>query len=665
MGRIQVLDWLVVNKIAAGEVIERPASVVKELVENSVDAEASQIEIHLEDGGKRLIRVNDDGHGIHPEDFSTAFLNHATSKISNVEDIFSIHTMGFRGEALPSIASISKITLRSRISEDTTGRKVVVKQGVCSEIQEEGMSCGTQIDVEDLFYNTPVRQKFLKASKTELSYISKMVSLLALAHEHCGFTLIHNQKQLFKIPKNMEIRERIEILFGKELIEESLPVDVTAEDIQLRAFIGKPSVAKPKASQVYFFLNHRPIKDKSLAQAFREAYGEFLAPNRFPHGFIFLDMKPELVDVNVHPTKSEVRFQHSGKIFSFLLNQFKETLRSSNLAPAVKIPLNSLPPFFKNSLKTLASSETEKILPFQEIEALPPQKEALPEILLTPPSNTGSFRAPPLVNTNLLNASPKGPLYPTGTHSAPSMAPSLDYPSGTHTKLSSPPLSQTENLRFIENQPPLRSNTSEIEAFSEPEHSAWNPWGKVFQLHNSYIVEETKNGFHVIDQHALHERILAFKFQDILKNTEKVSQRLLIPETLDLNKADFLLLVDQQNTLAEFGIEIDVFGESAVSVNAVPLLLKDAPLREIMQAIVTELRENGEIRQSVEKFREAIIHMMACKAAVKYGQKLNERELISLLKARFTVEHTHNCPHGRPTTLHFSREDLDRQFHRH
>ncbi|MEK7486222.1 MAG: DNA mismatch repair endonuclease MutL, partial [Planctomycetota bacterium] len=372
MGRIQVLNWLVVNKIAAGEVIERPASVVKELVENAVDAESSQIEIQLEEGGKRLIRVTDDGQGIHPEDLATAFLNHATSKISNVEDIFSIHTMGFRGEALPSIASISKITLCSRIPEAPLGRKVVVQNGICSEVQEEGMAYGTQIDVEDLFYNTPVRQKFLKASKTELSYISKIIALLALAHEHCGFTLIHNQKQLFKIPKNMDLRERIEVLFGKELIEESLPVNVIAEEMQLRAFIGKPSVAKPNNgnSQIYFFLNHRPIKDKGLAQAFREAYSEFLAPNRFPHGFIFLEMKPELVDVNVHPTKSEVRFQYSGKIFSFLLHQFKETLRNSNLAPAVKIPLNPMPMFLKNSLNSLLTARNEETLPFKATEVL-------------------------------------------------------------------------------------------------------------------------------------------------------------------------------------------------------------------------------------------------------------------------------------------------------
>lgn len=691
MGKIQVLDWLVVNKIAAGEVIERPASVVKELVENSVDAESTQIDIHLEDGGKRLIRVTDNGTGISAEDLPTAFLNHATSKIRNVEDIFSIYTMGFRGEALPSIASIAHVTLSSRTREAPYGNKMFVRNGVCSPPQEEGVSYGTQIEVEDLFYNTPVRQKFLKSASTELSYITKMVAQLALAHEGCGFTFTHGNKQIFKVMKDMNFRQRIEILFGKNLVDEAIPVETTADDIQLRAFIGKPSAAKPKSAHLYFFLNGRTIKDKNLSHAFREAYGEFLMPNRFPHGFIFIDMNPEWVDVNVHPTKSEVRFQNPGKIYSLLLNQFKQVLRQSNLAPSVKIPLTSLISASK-PFRLEEAPKKENSLPFQQEEMRSSPNSSspnpLPEVenkkILVEENNLlteekKSLRAAPLYNTNLPqqpNAellSNKTLQYPTGSVPTVSNIPTLNYPTGVHPKRPDHlPASELEQLlqekkNTTEKNLPEDSKTppSPQSLSSEKSSSEWYPWGKVFQLHNSYIVEETKTGFHVIDQHALHERILAFKFQDMLKSTEKYVQRLLIPETMELNKSDFLLVLDQKEALEAFGLEIDAFGESTIAVNAVPLLLKDAPIREILQAIVSELRENGEIRKSVEQFREAIIHMMACKAAVKYGQKLSEPELIALLKARFTVEHTHNCPHGRPTTLHFSSHDLDRQFHRH
>jgi DNA mismatch repair protein MutL len=723
MARIQVLDWLVVNKIAAGEVVERPASVIKELIENSVDAESTQIDIELEEGGKKLMRVTDDGVGILPEDLPLAFVNHATSKIKNVEDIFSISTMGFRGEALPSIASISRMTLRSRALDQRLGCKVEVVNGVLSESQEVGMSVGTQIEVEELFYNTPARQKFLKSERTELSYISKMVSLLALAHEGIGFTLSHNGKMLFKVHKSMILRERIEVLYGKKMVEDAIFVESQAEDIQLQAFMGKPSSAKAHNNPVYFFLNGRSIKDKNLGHAFREAYTEFLAPSRFPYGFLFIKIPPDQVDVNVHPTKSEVRFQEPGKLYQLILNPCKNALRNSNLAPPIKIPLTSLmerttsssssfPLDGEVSPRTSLENEVSFQKPSLEtdpstrLSALEEKPIFSSEILgkaLTPlEARKESIRAAPLFNT-ASSPSPSSALEGdegnlVGKHGGSSEGGAvLGYPKGmgphhgitmeaeeVHAQLRAreypkvsvapSPASTGFPLALKEKLEALSSSSSGVleskgttltEMAGVSSEDGWNPWGKVFQLHHSYIVEETKTGFQVIDQHALHERILAFKFQEMLKQSKKYAQRLLIPEIVELTQADFQLLLDQKSALQDFALEIDVFGEAAIAVNAVPLLLKDAAIREIILSIVEELREKGEVRKSVEKFREVVINMMSCKAAVKAGQRLSEPQIVALLKERFTVEHTHHCPHGRPTTLHFSSQDLDRQFHRH
>jgi DNA mismatch repair protein MutL len=578
---IQQLSPALVNRIAAGEVIERPASVVKELVENSIDAGATRIAVEVEDGGRALIRIIDDGSGIPVSELPLAFASHATSKLQNDDDLFRISTMGFRGEALASIGSVSQTRLLSRTAEDSAAYEIHNRGGQIDQPQAAAGNVGTVVEVRNLFFNTPARRKFLKGSATEFAHISEAMLRLAISCPQVSFQLSHNGRTVLELAADLPKRRWL-AGWPEEFAEMGLPLERRDAEITLVGVIGLPELARPIARHQYFFLNGRPIRDKFIQHALREAFRGLTEPGRHPAAILQITMPPQDVDVNVHPTKSEVRFRDSSRIHGLILSAVREKLLESDLAPSA-VPTHSFTP--------PQSDPNRQDLRQQLAEFF---KSSLPE---TPPSS------PPIAE----------PLAPIPSSAVP---------------LSTAPLSRG-----------------------------------ALQLHNSYLVAETEDGLVIIDQHALHERIM---YEDLLARLSRgplESQRLLIPLTLPASERQQELLEQIQPLLQRLGIEAASIGPGAVAVHSFPSFLQRLDPVEFL----TEILERGE-QEALDLNQEELLHeildMMACKAAVKAGDPLSPAEIEALLARRHLVDRSSNCPHGRPTTLRMSLRDLEKQFKR-
>ncbi|HEX5241631.1 MAG TPA: DNA mismatch repair endonuclease MutL [Tepidisphaeraceae bacterium] len=609
--RIQQLPPSMVNRIAAGEVIERPAAVVKELVENAIDADADHIIVEIEDGGRALIRVIDNGGGIEPADLPLAFASHATSKLVSDEDLFRIMTMGFRGEALASIGAVSHARILSRTNSSDSGYEIQNRGGAIDDAQAAAGNVGTTVDVRNLFFNTPARRRFIKGSSTEFGHISETLLRIALAYPSIHFSLSHNGRSSLDLPAASD-QERWLSAWPDEFREQRLAVDVRDAELRLRGIIGLPELARPTAKHQYFYLNGRFIRDKFVQHALREAYRGLTEPGRYPAAILMLEMPPQDVDVNVHPTKIEVRFRDSGRIHGLVHSAVREQLLGSDLTPAA-IPMRSdardeaprlemrekLAEFFRQ----LPPTAVAPIAPAQ-----PPQA-ALPAFAPTP--------------------------QPQVISPAPAVArPSMELP-------------------------PLR------EPFQQTPASAQSalPPSPAIQLHNSYLVVQSDDGMLIIDQHALHERIV---YEDLLARLNRgtlESQRLLLPEVVDVSSTQASLLEQIQPLLAKLGIEVNEFGPGQVAVHSFPSFLEKLE----PGGFVRELLERGE-QELLDMHEEELLHevldMMACKAAVKAGDPLTAPEIEALLARRELVDRSSNCPHGRPTTLRLSLRDLEKQFKR-
>ena len=592
--RIHRLGRDMINKIAAGEVVERPASVVKEMVENSIDAEASHIEIALEDGGKKLIRVTDDGIGMSPPDLALALERHTTSKIGGADDLFRINTLGFRGEALASIASVSRcrVVSRERGAEEAASLEC---EGDClGEVRACGAPEGTIIEVRDLFYNVPARKKFLRTSATELRHVTETATRLALPHYALGVKLMHGGKAVLRLPGATSPRERIAALFGDDLCRLLLPVHSESSAMTLTGLIAGPGEGLPSATQ-YVFLNGRYIRDRAVHRAIAEAYRGRLTRGRFPAAFLFLQLDPGRVDVNVHPTKIEVRFRDSGAVFAQILTALEHALGSSGPLPAGPA---AAPRAEKSDHDT---SVRQAVADFFERAA---------------------DRSEPAHERRRRDA--HEPAFPAA---APTASEDAQSPADTTA-------------------PPTMPAT--VRSFA--------------QLHNSYIVEETPDGFLLIDQHALHERIL---YDELRRRVDRASvprQRLLVPEIVDLRPEDFLRVMELKDALLTMGVEVEPFGEKTVAVHAVPHLAGDVNPGELLLEILGVAGGPG--RGKATASQEDIMRAIACKAAVKAGDRLPRAQIESLLEQRDRLGPEPTCPHGRPTTLRFDLRDLEKQFRR-
>jgi DNA mismatch repair protein MutL len=628
--RIQQLSPGLVNRIAAGEVIERPAAVVKELVENSIDAGATQISVEAEDGGRALIRVTDDGGGIPPEDLPLAFASHATSKLTCDDDLFRIGTMGFRGEALASIGAVSHARILSRTAATDTAYEITNRGGVIADVQAAAGNVGTTVEVRNLFFNTPARRKFIKGTATEFGHVGETLLRLALPHPRVAFKLLHNGRTTLDLPATETEEQRLLAAWPDEFHEQRLPLNVGDAEVRLRGLVGLPELARPTARYQFLYLNGRSIRDRFIQHALREAYRGLTEPGRQPAAVLLLEMPPGDVDVNVHPTKTEVRFRDSGRIHGLVLSGIREKLLGSDLTPTA-VPMSA----DGNGQDDARQDLREKLAAFFR---------QMPGSAMVPAA--AEQGAPPL-------PLPSAPPPPAG-----GMPWELSRQT-TQRHFEPPPVATTF---------PADRATGEVSA-SKVEESPDSPAGwkpaphSAIQLHNSYLVAQSDDGLVIIDQHALHERIM---YEELLARVSRgplESQRLLIPQTVPVSSVQMSLLDHVQPLLQRLGIEVSSFGPGSVAVHAFPTFMEKLEPAEF----VRELLERGEqelLDLHDEELLHGILDMMACKAAVKAGDPLSPGEIEALLARRELVERSSNCPHGRPTTLRLTLRDLEKQFKR-
>jgi DNA mismatch repair protein MutL len=670
MGIIRQLPPAVVNQIAAGEVVERPSSVVKELLENAIDAGATRIDLTVERGGKDLVRVADNGIGMAPEDLLLAFQPHATSKLAEAEDLYRIHTLGFRGEALAAIAEIAKVRSLTRQAGAAEGSELLIEGGTFGPIKACGCPVGTVIEVRNLFYNVPVRRAFLKSDVTEAGHVVEMFSRIALAHPEIHLTYRSGGKVVHDLPPAAGTRERIAVFFGRELAESLLWVEGRLDEMSLWGYAAHPSQSRSTAKGQYLFLGGRYVRDRSLSHALNEAYRGLLMVGRMPVAFLHLDLPPEEVDVNVHPTKVEVRFRDSNRVYSHLLATLRQTFLKSDLharlqaaqepgaaaesQPAASRAATASPPGIEvgnavgagagSSLgrldlaggpadrQTVASwFEPSKARPVPESVGQPPPREwaqSLPiEFAVGPGESFDEFS-------------------PVSSAPAPAQSPPVE----TAVTAEGRAESDTESRPRVDHP-------------RSPSPEAWDAPLKAIQVHDSYLIAETGDGMMVIDQHALHERILYEELRTRVAQGQVESQRLLVPEPVDLPAAEAVAVLEQGEILAQLGLEVEPFGGDTVLVRSLPAMLPHVIPERLVRDLAEHLRTRP-LPPTRDGLLAELLHMVACKAAIKAGQPLSPPEIAALLERRHLVADSHHCPHGRPTALVFTRADLEKQFGR-
>jgi len=632
MGRIRTLDPSLVSKIAAGEVIERPASVVKELMENALDAGATRIEVELADGGAVLIRVTDDGAGLAPDELPLAVAPHATSKIASVDDLFRIGTLGFRGEALASIAAVAELRIVSRPPDAQAGAEILAVDGRVSAPRPCPAPPGTTVEVRNLFFNVPARRKFLRAAATELAQVSEQVARGALAHPGVALRQIHQGRTLRNLPASGDVRARIADFYGPQLAADLFPLHVRPRDLRIDGFFAPPASARVTPKWQYVFLNGRFISDRFIKFALREAFRGLVEPARHPVVFLFLEMDPGGYDVNVHPTKIEVRWRDAGMVQSQVQVALREALLSRDLTPAAR----ARPAGDEDASR--AQRVQQAIVDFLRA-AGPPQR-----ILdLPPPVRAAAPRIEPFV--------PSGP---RGTDPPIEAGP---------INLSQPRERYAGDVSGVPFGVPGPADQSGDAAPPAAADAAPPGLPRALQVHNTYLVVEASDGLMIIDQHALHERLLYEQLRERILAGPLESQRLLIPEPIEASS--LLRSAAEANValLARLGIELSPFGPDRLAVQAFPTFLHRVSPGPFVRDVLDRLAEPGQ-SEHPESLVHALLDMMACKAAVKAGDALSAEEIDALLAQRQVVERSSNCPHGRPTTLRLSLDDLERQFKR-
>jgi DNA mismatch repair protein MutL len=619
---IRILPKALADKIAAGEVIERPASVVKELIENALDAGASRIEVELEGGGAKLMRVSDDGRGMATGDLALAFLSHATSKLRDEADLFSVHTMGFRGEALSSIAAVSQSRIVSRTAEADEGYEIHAEGGDIGEARACAAPPGTKVEVRNLFFNVPVRRKFLKSDATEMAHVIEAATRLALAHPAVHFVLTHNTRSVFNLAPAEGLAQRVGEFFGREIGERLIPLSARSPGLEIEGYLLPPSVSRTGAAMQYLYVNRRYVRDRGLLHAVAEAYRGLMMSQRRPVCFLFLTVDPADVDVNVHPTKIEVRFRHAREVHGSLLSAMREALREAKLTPQVSLTSEADPARGREAAGDRSESVRKAIADFFAGQG---QDQATSR-----PRGDGFARSGDSSGSSAIQGQHPGDAPPVPQQS-PGHGGSGHAPSPAHTP---PP------------PPPLRAH-----------------YGGCMQVLDTYIVEESPEGIRLTDQHALHECILYDRLQRRLESGPPASQRLLVPELVELPKAEFLAVMELAEDLKQFGMEAEAFGESTVIVRSYPQILGLFDARTFLQDLLGEL-DGPEGTRRVDGRREKVLKVMACRGAVKAGQRLSPEQMRRLLEEREEAGAGETCPHGRPVSIVIARRELERQFGR-
>ena len=727
MGKIVLLDDSTINKIAAGEVIERPASVVKEVMENSIDAGATAITVEIRNGGISYIRVTDNGKGIMQDDLEIAFERHATSKLRSAEDLDDIKSMGFRGEALASIASIAKVSLISKTADSYTGYEVVVEGGKILSKEEAGCPNGTSITIENLFYNTPVRYKFLKKDFTESGYIEDVVTRIALVHPEIAVKLINTGKTIIQTSGNGEIKPVIYNIYGKEIADNLIDIDYTYDDIIVKGVIGKPVISRSNRSNQLFFVNNRFVKDKALSGAAEQAFKGFVTIGK--HGFLVLniDMDPRKVDVNVHPAKLEVRFQEETKIFKAIYHAIREGLLKGDLVAdtssidkideektkystenidlnpkfenvgsssfrdiikntePVKPNFEQLPSYIKEEkfdsnklVQTDQTVEKEEVKEHekqseQTFEDVMARLNRMQNVISTVNEEKTTYNAPSEATINnedkekVENSTEDVKVINQETPQANSQTNDDSKFLEMYEKTFGISVKKEENeedeLDVSQEFKPMTAEDN-VSVFEGESSYATKPAYKYIGIaFNTYIIIEMKSDLYIIDQHAAHERIMYEKIkQNYYSNNTKDSQLMLLPDIITLTHKEMGIYRDNKEMFQRAGFAVEEFGENTVKLSGVPNVLIDLETKDLFLETLDEI--NTVARTAKQEIEEKFIATVACKAAVKAHMVLEKQEVTQVLDKLLQLPNPFTCPHGRPTAIKMTRNDIEKKFSR-
>jgi DNA mismatch repair protein MutL len=618
--RVRLLDETTANQIAAGEVVERPASAVKELVENAIDAAATQITVSLEEGGKLRLVVMDNGCGMTRDDAVLALHRHATSKIESAEDLFAIVSLGFRGEALPSIASVSRFTLTTKPPDESVGTQLIVNGGDIVGVEEVAARDGTTVEIADLFFNTPARLKFLKSTPTEVARSVEVVGQLAAANPAIAFRVRHGSQEVFSSPGTGDTLSALAAVWGRDVARKLIPIRQEAPGLNVTGFIATPDISRPGRSHELFFVNRRPIKSRLLGHALEEAYRALTPESRYPVAAVFVEISPELVDVNVHPTKTEVKFTRDGEVHHAVSQAVKGALLAYGIVPTARpsVPVPGVPESSGQTHFVLSRASERHSLTEAEREAIPSILAAFAPIETVSPFAVSSLTVPNTTEIEEAGAE-VSPLPDAGA--------------------------------FVERARP------------KPFAEQLREFRVLGQARNTYIVALTPDGIAVVDQHVAHERVLYERLTIQRFSNGIPSQRLVVPVTLNLSRREALLLAEQCESFNAAGWEIAPFGGESFVVRAVPAMLANKPYESVLRDMIDELVNQTVARRLLVQ-RDHVTITNACKMAVKAGDPLNLPEMEGLLEQLAETENPYLCPHGRPIVVTISFHELDKQFKR-
>ena len=660
MAQITILDQNTINKIAAGEVIERPASVVKELVENAIDAGATAVTVEIKDGGCSFIRVTDNGSGIAKDQLQIAFLRHSTSKIKSVEDLLTISSLGFRGEALSSIAAVSQVELITKTANALTGSRYLIDGGKEKSIEEIGAPEGTTFLVRNLFYNTPARRKFLKTGTTEGGYISDLIEKFALSHPEISFRFISGGQNKLYTSGNGALKDVIYGVYGREITAGLLPVQYKGELFSMDGFIGKPSMNRGNRAMENYYINGRYIKSTIISKAIEDAYSGYTMPKKYPFTSLHFHIEPDIIDINVHPTKMELRFSDGERIYKEVYQVVHDCLANRDVIPQARLVA---PEPVKKNLSPVKETKLPEPFEVKRIEKAGSLRDT--QYTYTPPIKPSE---PVFLQENKTEYGTKN-FALSSTISMPQAV------NKTHEQTSEPeivkpimsvPTPKTVSSEQIPTEPTPAAVPEQLSIFSEDkkllEEKNIADHKIIGQLFDTYWLIEFDKKLFIMDQHAAHEKVLYERFMKRAKDGKVASQQLMPPQIITLTLAAGQVLKDNLDLIAQMGFEIESFGGNEYAIRAVPVELYGSSGRDMVMEIIDDLMENpGKVSNDTIKSR---IATMACKAAVKGNNRLQPEEVRELIRELMTLDNPYNCPHGRPTMISMSQYELEKKFKR-
>lgn len=654
---IKQLDSDTINKIAAGEVIERPAAVVKELVENAIDAKANSITIEIKEGGISLIRITDNGHGIEKDDLDLAFTRHSTSKIRNATDLITVMSLGFRGEALSSIAAIAQVETITKTPGSLLGSRYVIEGGEKKTCEEIGCPEGTTFIVRNLFYNTPVRRKFLKSPQTEAGYVSNIIEKIAAAHPEVAFKFIVNGQIKILTSGNSNLKDIIYTIYGRDIVANSLEVNAKSQNISMKGYIAKPIVSRGNRNYELYFINGRSIKSPLIAKAIEDAYKSYTMQHRYPFVVLSLTINPELIDVNVHPTKMEVRFTNEQELYNFIYNEIKDTLSGKNLIQQVSIDNNkdrNNTSITKNTNHQTVSSYKKDILPEPfEVKRL---EKLIDDALVNFEKETINA----VTDDVTIDSKDTDAEKETVTDAADNVT--IDSKNTDVKK---------ENGNIVSDVGPMykakeqQNTNTQLSLFDSPNYvkgNKANNFNIIGQIFLTYWIVECNDNMYIIDQHAAHEKVLFEKMMENLKNRVPNSQMISPPIIITLNMHQENILNKHMSTFVSLGYEIEHFGGNEYQVRAVPSDIPGVANTNLLIEIIDELSDSDK-----EADNEIILNKVAslsCKAAIKGNNHISLLEAKELISQLMSLENPFNCPHGRPTIISMTKYDIEKKFKR-